>query len=273
MKIPSDDKNWNVAVMRHELTAGTSRIVSDTPSRNACGSDSLGVSYVMSGSGEYVYPDGRRFRLEPGTLCIPRPNEKHWRELEPKPFMDKYLILPTECYALLRQQRLVTPEQPTMAIGLRQDAVARFAALTDKLEQCSERELPKMLPRCLDFVIDLLLLPSSGKSPHAEAMEQAAHLLESSRMPLPELAARLGMSPTHFRRQFRQYFHVPPIEYRIRRRLEQVREQLATGELPIKEIASRFGYADIYTFSRQFRKFTDCSPREFRKRFVGSSRD
>ncbi len=270
MKMSKSDKNWNVAVMRHALTAGSSRIVSDTPCRHVCGSHSFGVSYVLTGCGEYIYPDGRRFALEPGTLAIPRPGEKHLRVLEPQPFMDKYLILPTECYELLRQQRLISPEQPTLAIGLRPETVAGFEAVTNELEQCSERDLPKMLARFLGFVTDLLLSPSSEASPQAAAMEQAAQWLESDRLPVPELAARLGLSPTHFRRQFRQYFHVSPIEYRIRRRLEQVREQLATGELPIKEIARRFGYADIYTFSRQFRKFTGCSPREFRKRFVAS---
>ena len=81
-----------------------------------------------------------------------------------------------------------------------------------------------------------------------------------------EDAAELGLSYARFRRLFTRAYKVPPAEYRIRRRIEKIQSLLTGSDLPLKEIADRFGYADVYTFARQFKQCTGITPGQFRKR-------
>lgn len=48
-------------------------------------------------------------------------------------------------------------------------------------------------------------------------------------------------------------------------RLEKIQSLLKSTELPLKEIAAAFNYADIYTFSRQFKRYVGQPPGEFRR--------
>lgn len=100
-------------------------------------------------------------------------------------------------------------------------------------------------------------------------MPPGAALLErdpEKRIPVEAVAAELGLSYARFRRLFTRTYKVPPAEYRIRRRIEKIQSLLTGSDLPLKEIADRFGYADVYTFARQFKQCTGITPGQFRKR-------
>ena len=74
------------------------------------------------------------------------------------------------------------------------------------------------------------------------------------------------MTYPNFRRLFTLLLGTSPAEYRIRRRIEKIQSLLKSSDLPLKEIAATFGYADIYTFSRQFSRYAGMPPGEFRRR-------
>ena len=59
--------------------------------------------------------------------------------------------------------------------------------------------------------------------------------------------------------------NVPPHEYVLQSRVAEARRLLAEGDDPIKTIAARLGYRDVYFFSRQFKRFTGVPPALFRK--------
>jgi AraC-like DNA-binding protein len=79
------------------------------------------------------------------------------------------------------------------------------------------------------------------------------------------IADRLGMAEVTFRRRFRELMNVPPHEYVLQSRVAEARRLLAEGDEPIKTIAARLGYRDVYFFSRQFKRFTGVPPALFRK--------
>lgn len=79
-----------------------------------------------------------------------------------------------------------------------------------------------------------------------------------------ELGAALGVSGLHLARQVRRTFGVP-----LRRWLVEVRIRAAAGELRdgsgrIGALAERYGYADLFLFSRQFRQVMGVPPRAWR---------
>ena len=50
-----------------------------------------------------------------------------------------------------------------------------------------------------------------------------------------------------------------------RRKIEEAKRQMAEGNRKIGEIAERVGVEDIAYFSKMFKRYTGCSPREYER--------
>jgi AraC-like DNA-binding protein len=75
----------------------------------------------------------------------------------------------------------------------------------------------------------------------------------------------MGLSYERFRKIFRQRQGLSPGDYRIRRRIDQAKALITQHRLSNKEIAYALGYADPFTFSKQFKQVVGMSPAVFRK--------
>jgi AraC family transcriptional regulator len=78
------------------------------------------------------------------------------------------------------------------------------------------------------------------------------------------LAARAGVSQTHFRRLFQETMGVPPHRYILALRLERARNLLATTAMPIARIASGCGFSDQSHLTASFRAVHAATPAEYR---------
>jgi len=83
---------------------------------------------------------------------------------------------------------------------------------------------------------------------------------------LEELVTISGMSRTNYMRTFEATMGTSPINYLIGLRIEEASRLLRSTDRSITEIAFDVGFSDSNYFSRQFRKLTGRSPREYRKR-------
>lgn len=263
-KKDTGNKSWNRFIVRGELSVGSSRLVpGDGERAHRVNSPVCGVCLVVSGSGTLEYPDGRAYRFEAGSLILSEPADDHWRRLEKAVYEDRYLVMPLEVYMLLARMRLVSREQPVRSLVAPKTAEARFEELHHELECVPELELPRMLAKFLETVTGLLI-PTTRETRHLSAMEEAAHLLERGDLPVSAIARKMLMSETNFRRAFQIFFHDSPVAYRIRKRLERVLPLLTPHGPPIKEAAIRCGWSDLFSFSRQFKKYYGVSPRSWR---------
>ncbi len=85
-----------------------------------------------------------------------------------------------------------------------------------------------------------------------------------------ELARRAAMSERHFLRMFRKTFKTSPLEHLIRLRIRHAEKLLQSGRHNITETAYASGFSDSNYFSRQFRRITGTSPREYRGSHISS---
>lgn len=110
---------------------------------------------------------------------------------------------------------------------------------------------------------DQLAGPRDDASPVQRARE---YLLENFDRPVrvPELAARVGLSASHFAALFRQVTGGGVLEYLKRIRMARARVLLVSTELTVAEVARAVGYDDPFYFSRQFRAVSGASPSQFR---------
>ncbi len=86
-------------------------------------------------------------------------------------------------------------------------------------------------------------------------------------MPLTvmDLAARVGLSPSHFSRAFSASLKVTPHCYLMSRRLNKAQELLASSNMPLADIALAAGFADQSHLSRRFREHVGLTPGSFRR--------
>ncbi|HMV67853.1 MAG TPA: AraC family transcriptional regulator, partial [Myxococcota bacterium] len=84
---------------------------------------------------------------------------------------------------------------------------------------------------------------------------------------VPELARRMGMSPRHFARRFKDQTGETPARRTRRARVEAAQRALADGDASVAEIAAACGFGTEATLRRCFRRVVGVAPADWRARF------
>lgn len=171
-------------------------------------------------------------------------------------------------------------------------APALFAEILSLRDGCQNIDLPpeSPIPDQIDAVIDavasgsaseavrsqqlygilcgLLLppqLPDRAADPVSAAMSYIQNHLAQP-ISVPQLAAVVNLSPSHFSRLFRASTGFSPHTYIILRRIDAAKHLLLTTDLTVKEIACRTGYRSEVNFIVSFTGKVGLSPTAFRTR-------
>jgi len=125
------------------------------------------------------------------------------------------------------------------------------------------------------LVIELLrkedeLPEENGDAIKGTNMSQIASALDymnkhySEQIKAGELSSLCNMSETHFRRLFESYINMPPMEYLNLIRVQKACELMKKTNEPMELIAQKCGFTTPSTFNRNFRKFLNTSPYQWK---------
>lgn len=78
------------------------------------------------------------------------------------------------------------------------------------------------------------------------------------------LAQVSGMSETYFRKVFEEYVHMLPMDYVNLVRVQKACELMKQGDDSMDEVAIQAGFATTSTFNRNFKKFFNTSPYQWK---------
>ena len=81
-----------------------------------------------------------------------------------------------------------------------------------------------------------------------------------------DLADLIGMNEQYFCRFFKKAIGRSPIEYVNEYRIKKARHYLEETDLTVMEICLECGYNNLGNFLREFRRYTDTTPLQYRKR-------
>lgn len=257
---------------RELCVASVARQKSVEPFRTARASFPVHVmEYVLSGEGVFESL-GKRYELSPGRVFIYGGDIPHcYYNLGGAPFERYYIGLGGR-----RAQELLLDCAGTAsgAIGLvaTSDVLASFEAVLKVARangEFAEELALNYLRNLLLFVKRNLVGPGDARRvPEMEntflkvKLEIDDNFLELNT--LTQLAARLGLSEHYICRLFKKYHGRTPYQYLTERKIACASSLLLTGAKPIKEIASLLGFADVYSFSRVFKKSVGESPGRLR---------
>lgn len=155
---------------------------------------------------------------------------------------------------------------------------AQWDAYFDELMRLSRRGDTWGRRRAINLLEGLLLELAEART---VAQRQSAPLLEPwlpqvlealtadprGQNPPPDyerIARDAGLSATTLRRRFKRAMNTTPHTYAIRSRVDAARTLLLETDLPLKAVAARLGYENVYFFSRQFSQVVGVAPGVFR---------
>lgn len=229
------------------------------------------IVYVLRGTGQFVDATGNTHSVRAGDVLHHLPNHHHslipdadgqWAEV--------YIQADRRFYPLLEATDCDALAEPVLQPGLEARLVERFEYVHHALREADDVAL-ELAPAWLLEIIFLAqgLTRRGGSEPDATLVEQACLLLGRNlekRRNLPSVAQELGVSYERFRKVFVARMGVAPRTYRIHRRIDRARELIEQDGLSNKQVAYALGYADPFTFSKQFKAVVGVSPAVFRHR-------
>ena len=80
-----------------------------------------------------------------------------------------------------------------------------------------------------------------------------------------EMAERLHLSPSHFSHLYKKIYSTTPIGDLIEARIDNAKSALLFTDKSIEEIALSLGYNNTTHFCRQFHKYVNLSPSQYKK--------
>ncbi len=83
---------------------------------------------------------------------------------------------------------------------------------------------------------------------------------------LQEMAKRTSMSESNFFITCKKFYNAAPLSILTRMRMDRAVSLLLRGGSNLEEIAELVGFASAFSFSRAFKNYYKCSPRDFKKR-------
>jgi AraC-like DNA-binding protein len=231
----------------------------------------LQVVSIHAGSGWFESRQTGRKKISAGMAFILLPGVWHrYRPNERTGWTESWLEMKGPTVARLRRSGVLTP----------QEAVRRGAAmagLDETIEAVHVRARvaggkfdPELTSRALGV---LAAWAKAGQMrmiepPVIRAMIEAERILAAQHtepINIEELARRLGVAYSHFRRRFREHTGYAPWAYVIRLRLVRARRLLAAGNATLDDIAQQLGFSSAFHFSSAFKQAFGQSPDHWRR--------
>ncbi len=110
-------------------------------------------------------------------------------------------------------------------------------------------------------------VPLSKRSRLESAVQYISDNFTNEELTVEKVADSAGMSESHFRRLFKSVYRLSPIKYINLMRIERAKELIRYTSDSFSQIATDVGFANVYYFSRIFKKEVGCTPSEYREEY------
>ncbi len=231
--------------------------------------EDLHLLLVMGGEGWYYLGDNEvTVTLKKGTLIFVGSGMAHSsRAKQPS----KLYIAPVRFGMYDKSgQSLTASLYPFAAVQENVD-LNRYLPLFKRLNELKFNGLDNAVGRELaDSVLRQILAEMivGSRMQHDERVELVISLFEQEplkRWTISELAGYCQITEKHLTRLFNRIIGMPPAAYQRKLRIDRARMLLEDTQMTIAEVSDALGYADQFTFSKQFKAVTGVSPGALRK--------
>ena len=218
--------------------------------------------HILSGSGRFLSPATGELAVAAPDVMLLFPDEPaaYWPD---DSWETQWVVWKGEDADRLVRAGYMDRRRPVVAdrLGVARQAHAALGRVLHR-EDLDAALLRKRI--VLELVHALFRASTPQQRPADARIAEALEIVAAADAPpaVADLAARLHMSPTHFRRLFRAHTGLSPVQFRMTRRIARAKEMLSAG-LPMKAAARRTGFGDVFHFMRAFKQVVGITPGRF----------
>ncbi|EGR0267484.1 helix-turn-helix domain-containing protein [Vibrio alginolyticus] len=185
------------------------------------------------------------------------------------------IVIPKSCahgFNAEESSRFIVADMTTLPTHLMDSSVAVFSisppllSFIQFVEKQLEYQVNDEIENSMVATFYLLLEQQKrSRSVDSRIRDVQAVIAEQLDQPLTiaSLANAACLSPTQFKKLFKEQLKVSVHKYITLQRMEKAKALLTHTDLPVQLIAERVGYSDLSAFSRRFSMHFGISPREF----------
>lgn len=233
--------------------------------------DSYQLLYISQGRGWYHETPERRIEIRAGTMLVLKPYTWHSYYPDRKSGWQEYWIGLSGDHVDSRfANGFFGSDRTVYAIGVRERIIGCYQEALDIA--CREKSgyqqvLASIANTILAYVVYYDGNRSADNDAVAEKLDRARAIMRENMLTdiTPEqIADRIHMSYSWFRKTFKEYTSVSPALYITQLKLQKAKLLLLNSSMSVKEIAFYLRYEDAAYFSAIFKKYVGCSPSEYK---------
>jgi AraC-like DNA-binding protein len=229
------------------------------------------INYITGGEGIMETKEGQ-FPIKEGSIIILHPNVWHrYKPLKYKGWTEHYVGYSGEMAYKIMGASEHFSQTGVLQIGMNENILNLFNQIVNNVRE----EKPGFQQICSGLLIQILgQIISIKKSvefkhDHTErAIQKACTLIhdnQTKNLNIEALAESLNINYSLFRKVFKKYTGLSPLQYHTSLRMKQAIYLLTNTNQSVKEISYNLGFCSVFYFSKLFKEKTNQTPIEYRK--------
>ena len=236
--------------------------------------DEYQLLYQPEGEGVFESAHIPETRIKPGDIFLLFPGEWHtYRPLTDKGWTSYWIGFKGKNIDDRVKAGFLSPEKPIYHVGFNNDIIAIF----EKAMKIADSEDPyyqQTLAGIVNYLIGQMYYLERNcelkkNSDQVDLIAKSKVMIRESLetcITIQEIAQKLGISYSSFRKLFKEYTGIAPAMYQHNLRLQLAKELLTSTDESIKEIAYRLNFGSPDYFSSKFKAKIGMKPSDFREK-------
>jgi AraC-like DNA-binding protein len=229
------------------------------------------INYITHGQGIYETETGR-YQVRSGSLMVTRPGMWHrYRPDKKSGWTENYIGFDGSIPRGIFSQDRSWSERIIFHIGNREEFIDTYHKIFEMIQEEKpgfQQVASGMIMKLLGLIVSLEKQRNfSGKRMEKVIREVCFEIRENigKDIDFKRYAEDNHLGYSYFRKMFKQYTGIAPVQYQLDLKIRRAREMLVSTDRTIKEIGYDLGFQSIHYFSRIFKKKTGMAPSEIRK--------
>lgn len=249
-----------------------------SPLEEHCHGDIMEICYLERGEQTY-FVGQQRFDLTGGDVFITFPGEKHGTGPSPEGKGALFWMLLQLPAAHRRFLSLSPPMGRELAGSLLHIPSRHFRGgpvlgrtLGRIFDLYGQHDAPlwqiKLQNLLLRFLLDLLEFSRRPEPKITPTIAQVQDFIARNicdEFTVRQLARRAGLSEPAFKARFKREVGIPPMDYVLRKKIDQAKRMLRSGQHTVTEVAMHLGFSTSQYFATVFRRYTGQAPGQIRR--------